>query len=130
MVCMLSSINLHGVDVALNEFSWCGWLISITFSQMPQRQRQWFKWTYRGSNKKFLNKDFYIPMDGMVVDDTDIFLKNGTKKGDRTFFISNIVDGSIEGYYFVGTTPNKTIQKHIRTCGHIRPSDEFRKCFC
>ena len=128
MVWMLLSINLHAVDVALNEYARCGWLISITFSQMPKHQ--WFKWTYRGSNEKFADKVCYIPMDGKVVDDTDIFLKDGTKKADRTFFISNIVKGSIEGYYFVGTTPDRTIQKHVRTCGHIRPSNEFRKCFC
>jgi len=86
------------------------------------RTQQQFTWQYVGGDPLHSGTTFTCPVGTSLYDDVVI-----GDTGSHVFHLEKIVKGMIYGFYYVRRCGDETMVPHVRTAGHIRPTDDFIK---
>ena len=86
------------------------------------RTEQQFTWQYLGGDAVHAGSTFTCPVGTALFD--DVVIAN-TKS--HVFYLKEIVKGQIHGFYYVHQCGEKVQVPHVRTAGHVRPTDDFIK---
>ena len=86
------------------------------------RTQQQFTWKYLGGDKVHTGATFTCPVGTSLFDDVVI-----ANTGSHVFYLREIVKGEIHGFYYVRQCGEEVEVNHVRTAGHVRPTDDFIK---